>query len=324
MKDSEATRLDEYEPLVLPLHHPRMVTTVPAKGTTVDDFLEWHRARVLRRKGKEPAASTMRSMRGRLRSALRVSGTDELSVLATQLTDVEQAETLLDRLALTNSPGSLRLVYEACKCFHSYARAQGWVDDALAMTPPGKNPQKPITVFTADEVKLIVSSARAKSLRWWAFLATLSRTGRRIGEVLGLEWELLHLDRDPAHFELLTTKNGTQQYVPLGSMLTDKVFTPDHVEQLRNEPLRRFGRSPAEYPFPWTYNCAEKMLRHHCEMLGVPHRGFHCFRHTKATELLAKGVPIQAVSRLLGHANSATTDRIYHHATALNYAQYVD
>lgn len=40
---------------------------------------------------------------------------------------------------------------------------------------------------------------------------------------------------------------------------------------------------------------------------------FHALRHAAATLLMAEGVPIKAVSELLGHSDIATTLRIYSH-----------
>jgi ATP-dependent helicase/nuclease subunit A len=43
-------------------------------------------------------------------------------------------------------------------------------------------------------------------------------------------------------------------------------------------------------------------------------KGFHAFRHTHATQLITAGVPIQEVSRRLGHSRVSTTLDIYTHA----------
>jgi integrase len=45
-------------------------------------------------------------------------------------------------------------------------------------------------------------------------------------------------------------------------------------------------------------------------------KGFHSFRHTHASELLAAGVPIVDVSRRLGHARVSTTLDVYGHLIA--------
>lgn len=46
---------------------------------------------------------------------------------------------------------------------------------------------------------------------------------------------------------------------------------------------------------------------------GITHRGFHHIRHTAATLMLNAGVPIQVVSRILGHSSPAVTLKIYAH-----------
>lgn len=56
-----------------------------------------------------------------------------------------------------------------------------------------------------------------------------------------------------------------------------------------------------------------------CEMAGTPEslRNDHCLRHSRATLLLADGVPEEQVQYLLGHENIATTRRYLGLANAL-------
>lgn len=251
--------------------------------------------------------------------------TTEASVLMHTTTNAAELDVLFDRLSLTNSSGSLRLVWESLKLLNEYGRALREIDEPLAVEAPAKNPQPPITVYRASEVERLVEAARGKSLRWFVFLATLAHTGRRVGELLALRWEWLHLDSDVPHFELPTTKNKRQHYVPLDAFLREQCFTPANVALLQAEPMGRFKlRTPAEHPFPWSYTSVEKSFRRHCAKCGIEDRGFHRFRHTLATDLITRGVPLQAVSALIGHANIATTDRLYNHARTLDFAHYLD
>ena len=41
----------------------------------------------------------------------------------------------------------------------------------------------------------------------------------------------------------------------------------------------------------------------------------HEFRHTKGSNLIAKGVEIEKVSKFLGHQSTKTTDKYYIHST---------
>ena len=50
------------------------------------------------------------------------------------------------------------------------------------------------------------------------------------------------------------------------------------------------------------------------EVAGIPYRNFHVLRHTNATDLLAKGIPIVEVARRLGHSRISHTLELYGHA----------
>lgn len=54
-----------------------------------------------------------------------------------------------------------------------------------------------------------------------------------------------------------------------------------------------------------------QFIRQHPEL---PPIHLHSLRHTYATLCIAQGLPLTAVAQQLGHANVATTARIYAHA----------
>jgi integrase len=63
---------------------------------------------------------------------------------------------------------------------------------------------------------------------------------------------------------------------------------------------------------------ARNMLRDYYQLRdlsGLPHIRFHDLRHSAATLLRAAGVPTPAISKLLGHASTRTTEEVYSHVT---------
>jgi integrase len=58
--------------------------------------------------------------------------------------------------------------------------------------------------------------------------------------------------------------------------------------------------------YPWHLKPAARRL-------GVPHLRVHDLRHTAATQWFEDGIPLATISRLLGHASVAVTDRVYVH-----------
>lgn len=300
------------------------------QASEFEEFVNWCSQRYYRRNGTYPAPNTLRARVSRLSTACTVAHVVGIEQLGTLLQDRRQTENLLDGLSGRMTTGSVRAVCNALKWFGEFAVSKGWITHSTLMTsdfPPG-NPHPPIVIYTDKDTELILGNARAKGLRWWMFLNTLVHTGRRVGEVLGLEWEWLDLAAETPNFHLPHTKNGRQAYVPLSRVLREEVLTPANIALLQGDAQRaanrHFARDPDTYPFPWRYSSAEQTFKLYCKRIGVEPRGFHCLRHTKATNLLARGVPIQAVSSLLGHASVSTTDRIYNHANALSYSRYID
>jgi integrase len=146
-----------------------------------------------------------------------------------------------------------------------------------------------------------------------------------VGEMLDLRWDDLRLENSPAHLNLATTKSGKQQLVPLTSKLREQVYTSRNLERLRDAPLGRGAtRDPGVYLYPMSYNAAHEWLQKLCASADVRFSGWHRFRHTYATRKLAQGVPINVVSKLLGHSNVGITASTYDHTSSLSFAQYLD
>lgn len=296
----------------------------------IDDFLKWRDARRRRATGRPYAENTQATVRNRISSAMSALGTDQLTVLADKTQSAYEIEQLFDTLSLTNGSSSLRLVYEALKSLHAYAFAKKWVSLPFPSTddlkPPSKDEQKHMDVYTEAELLRLVETARARSLRWFMLIATMVHTGRRIGEVRAIEWDMLSLEPPKPHFTLppRIVKTRTQQEVGLNRFLREEVYTPANIRALQAQPQKHMHRSPAVYPFPWRYKTAKRMLDHHCQLIGIEAHGFHRFRHSFATHKIEKGIPIQAVSAWLGHAQIQTTDRMYNHVRQLDYFDLLD
>ncbi len=58
---------------------------------------------------------------------------------------------------------------------------------------------------------------------------------------------------------------------------------------------------------PLSANAVWRMIRRTARALGLPHIHPHDFRHWRATQMLAKGVPIDQVQRFLNHRSIRTT-----------------
>lgn len=296
-----------------------------------DHFGRWYSNRRYRKSGRAASPHTLRTKQVHLAACANMLGLKEEKFLGDSLGSREQVVFLMDRIDARMTPGAARQAVYALRSFAEYAEAMGWCYQAeLKDTDiPPRNGEKPITVYSPAEMAAFVSSARGVDLHWWALIAFLAHTGRRVGESLGLRWEWLRADGSVPYFEMPGTKNGENQYVPLDRFLREEVFTPTNIANMKQRERfqgrrREGGKSNKEYVWPYTYNTVHGRFSRFCKRAGLPNRGFHNFRHTVITTRLAEGMPLQAVSALAGHSSSAITDRRYNHTNALSFAHLLD
>ena len=67
-----------------------------------------------------------------------------------------------------------------------------------------------------------------------------------------------------------------------------------------------------------------KALKRLCNKVKVEPKSWHTFRHTFGTKLAAAGVPIQTVSKLMGHSDISMTAKYYVYVDAERRRAAVD
>jgi integrase/recombinase XerD len=216
-------------------------------------------------------------------------------------------ETLTQFRATWNSQNLSALKkLELLRAFFQFCQDQEWIDKNPARKI--KNPKithRPTLPFTEDEVlRILVACDKFEGslltgLRLRALMLLLRFSGLRIGDAVTLARNRI---QDEKLF-LYTAKTGTPVYVPLPDVL-----------------LRALDVIVTDTPYYfWTGQCKPKtaISDWQCKLAElfskakVENGHAHRFRDTFAVELLLKGVPIERVSRLLGHQNIRVTEKHY-------------
>ncbi len=162
------------------------------------------------------------------------------------------------------------------------------------VAPPGRD-----RVLTpVEEVRLIQQAepvGRRNPLLQPLLIVALETAMRR-GELLGMTWADVHLDR--AIVRLPLTKNGTSRWVPLSSRAVAA--------------LRSLDASAGERPFPIAHAALSKMFDRLCTRTGLPDFRFHDLRHTAATRLADKLPNVIELAAVTGHSSIQMLKRYYH------------
>lgn len=172
--------------------------------------------------------------------------------------------------------------------------------------------------LSSDEVTAVL--AACEHLRDRFLIALLAETGMRIGQALGLRHEdFVSRERRVVIVPRTDNANGARAKcfepvsVPVSAPLVRLYSDYMHTEygrldsdcvfvNLWSEPIGR----------PLRYDAVAKLVERLRVRSGVQFN-LHMLRHTRATNLIRAGMPIEVVSKLLTHRSVSTTSSAYVH-----------
>jgi integrase len=171
----------------------------------------------------------------------------------------------------------------------------------------------------------------AKESRVEALIIIAVTTGMRRGELLGLRWNDVDLERGVLHIRRTMNRIpgfGFIENDPKTKAGRRKVTLPDIVV----EALKRHREGQEEVKQKlgtrwrgkglvfcntvggfWNPEKMTKVFHKVLDQAGLPYMRFHDLRHSAATILLTMGVHPKVVQELLGHSTIAMTMDIYSH-----------
>jgi integrase len=271
---------------------------------------------------------------------VRVHAEPEIgSIPLSKLSPADLQALYAKRLAAGASP---RTVGHLHRVLHrAFGQAVRW--DVLLRNPvervdPPRVTRTPISTLKAEQARSLLDAAKGQRLEALYVLALT--TGARQGELLALRWRDTDMERhsiqirgslrrSPDGFSIGETKSSKSRRIEL---------TATAVEALRrhraaqNEERLRLGELWDDHDLVFANELgrpieAGNLLRRSfaplLEAAACPRIRFHDLRHTTATLLLERGVPVKAVSELLGHASIGTTLDLYAHVTETMQRQII-
>jgi integrase len=178
--------------------------------------------------------------------------------------------------------------------------------------------------LSEDEARRLIEAA---PVFWRAMIFTALRTGLRVGELRGLTWGDVDFERGWLHVRRTDPgKPNLPATAPKGGGARSVPLTPDAIKMLRT--VRPADARPATIIWRGKEpgrTRSEKGCCHGIEQardaagLGAD-IGWHTLRHTYASWLVMRGVPLRVVQQYLGHASIVHTERYAHLAPDFGHA----
>jgi len=201
------------------------------------------------------------------------------------------------------SPNSINLKVSALSSFAEFCVDNEWLDKNMFVAMKVKAPKRLINYIPDETVDLLLSTIDDK---YRPYIELMLYGGLRISEAVSVDSKNLYFD-DSILFCRVIGKGDKERITP--------ILAPEEVKQR----LSKFRKDEKitegaikEYLYRWS-------LKH------GKHITAHMLRHTFATRAVQAGIPIEVVSKWLGHENLQTTmvyvtvtyERVKHYAKAV-------
>ena len=185
-----------------------------------------------------------------------------------------------------------------------------WLEDTpMRKVAKPSLPRGRVRFLSDDErARLLDACKESTSPYLYPVVVLALSTGMRQGEVMGLTWDDIDLNRGRAI--LHETKNGDRRAVHLSGHALEQVKELAKVRRLDTKMLfperARAGQKPQkpiDLRAPW-----EKAL----EKADIENFHFHDLRHSAASYLAMSGATLAEIAEVLGHKTLATVKRYSH------------
>lgn len=225
---------------------------------------------------------------------------------AHQVKDGVSAKTIRNRLTVLS---------KCLSCAHEWFQ--------LDRPPPKvkwpKCPPAKTDYLSSEECELLLAHAEGVI---YEMILTALRTGMRQGELKGLQWSSINWQNRSVAIRhsycdvrkvLDTPKSNRERHIPLDTDVYELLFKRKQIT----------GHVFLDSNKAFNSQRLNHRLAKVCQKAGLRPITWHVLRHTFASHLAEKGIPLNIVQTLLGHASITTTMRYTHVApsalrTAIN------
>jgi integrase len=282
---------------------------------TFDEFLERWKDEIL--PNQKP--SSQRAVRSHLKTYI----VPELGKIRLEQFGVENQQTFIAHMAARSSAKAVsrKTVLNVLATISAIlTTAQNWgyncaEIDTKKLRLPARGMKYEAPSFTVSQLQKILAIAEEP---WRTLYYILTLDGLRAGEVLGLKWDdidlerrLLHIRRSAWYGQLQPAKSeASETRLPIPESLV--AVLKNYRAQWKPNPqnllfVTRNGRPPS----------SNKVVEYHLwsllDALGIPRCGLHAFRHSHTALLLDSGANPKVAQRQLRHSDARTTLEIYGH-----------
>ena len=177
-----------------------------------------------------------------------------------------------------------------------------------------------VNFWTFNEFNQFINNVDDKV--YYSLFTILYYTGMRLGECLALNWNdikdnCIYVNKNLIRKNINNPIFNTPKTPSSVRIIKIDKYTLNVLNDLKDFYKKSIGFDNKWFVFgglnPLATTTIERRKNYYCKISNVKQIKIHEFRHSHATLLISKGVPISVISKRLGHSDMSTTLKIYSH-----------
>jgi len=252
--------------------------------------------------------NTIQSARNIVRQFLLFLNDNSYTTLSQ--TPLDMVPSFFQHLLATYKPTSIRTVASHIRSFLEFTDGG---ERFLPLVPSRCVRNKPIIPILSDKedaaLKRVLKSPEV-ALRDKAIIQLALRTGLRSIDIVGMK--LSDIDWVNDTILIPHSKTGRPFRIPLsadaGNSLSSYILTERPTTDTSYVFLRSLAPFKPLCDHSACYAVVRKSFARAGIRLGRERKGIHVLRHSAASRMLSRGVPVATISSVLGHTNKSSTD----------------
>ena len=235
-----------------------------------------------------------------------------------------------------SSPTTVRQAVKFIRKFYKYLESERIIFDVtkslILPTVEHRTNSQDIVTYSDYEIDLFMSQTPAEH-RLRLLIVLANNTGARIGELLALTYsdikdDELYISKTLVEIDSFRNEDNVKRIrleitppkskmsvrnLPLSPAVLDEIR--HHREWHIKEMIKRGYKTDHIFTTNngnlYYQSTLRKSFNRLCRSIGVESKNFHTFRRTFGTRLAARGVPIEVLSKLMGHSDISVTSKYY-------------
>lgn len=209
-----------------------------------------------------------------------------------------------------NSLGTINVKLSTLNRMISFANDRQWLSCMTKIRGNKLDKGRMRFLSNDEEHKLLEITYNLHEIAYLDLWTFLLDTGARVGEALAMRGKDIVIGEDRSQVTFWETKNGGFRTVPLTKRVV--AILKQYLDLLPSDDSKIFPMKQCMVNYVWS-----KIKKSNPDWANDKEFVPHCLRHTCASRLVQRGIPLYTVMNFLGHKSMEMTAR-YSHLTSEN------